>query len=64
MLAWQFLSMARTFRLGIFGAGMITKGSHLPAALASPLVERRVHEAVRTSLRWVVDGEMPRKLTQ
>lgn len=32
--------------------------------LASPLVERRVHQAAATSLRWVVDGEMPRKLTQ
>ena len=32
--------------------------------LASPIVERRVHSQVGTSLRWVVDGEMPRKLTQ
>lgn len=32
--------------------------------LASPLVERRVHQTVGTSLRWVKDGEIPRKLTQ
>ena len=32
--------------------------------LASPLVERRVHEAVGTSIRWVDEGTMPRKLTQ
>ena len=32
--------------------------------LASPLVERRVHEAVGTSIRWVAEGIMPRKLTQ
>ena len=39
MLAWRAFIMAKTFRLGIFGAGMITKGSHLPAALASAQVE-------------------------
>jgi hypothetical protein len=32
--------------------------------LASPLVERRVHEQAARSLRWVVDGAIPRKLTQ
>ena len=29
----------KTFRLAIVGAGMITRASHLPAALASPLAE-------------------------
>jgi hypothetical protein len=32
--------------------------------LASPVVERRVQESVTRSVRWVVHGEMPRKLTQ
>jgi hypothetical protein len=32
--------------------------------LASPIVERRVHEAVGTSIRWVAEGIMPRKLSQ
>jgi len=32
--------------------------------LASPVVERRVNEAVARSIRWVAEGEMPRKLTQ
>ena len=32
--------------------------------LATPIAERRVHEAVDTTLRWVIDGKMPRKLTQ
>ena len=32
--------------------------------LASPVVERRVHQAATTSLRWVVDGKMQEKLTQ
>ena len=32
--------------------------------LASPLRERRVAAAARNALRWVVDGVMPRKLTQ
>jgi len=32
--------------------------------LASPVVERRVPDAVHTSLRWVVDGVVPRKKTQ
>ncbi|MFQ5601326.1 MAG: Rieske 2Fe-2S domain-containing protein [Candidatus Krumholzibacteriia bacterium] len=32
--------------------------------LASPVVERRVKQTVRTSLRWVVNGTIPRKLTQ
>src|SRR5438045_6853453 len=30
--------MADKFRIGIIGAGMITQGSHLPAALASEKV--------------------------
>jgi nitrite reductase/ring-hydroxylating ferredoxin subunit len=32
--------------------------------LASPVVERRVHELVGTSIDWVIDGKMPKKLTQ
>ena len=32
--------------------------------LASPLKERRVHDAVTTSIEWVVEGKVPRKLTQ
>jgi len=32
--------------------------------LASPVVERRVHELAGRSLDWVVDGVMPKKLTQ
>lgn len=32
--------------------------------LASPLVERRVAELVRSSIAWVAEGRMPRKLTQ
>ncbi len=32
--------------------------------LASPIVERRVHETVGTSIAWVVDGKVPKKLTQ
>lgn len=32
--------------------------------LASPHSERRVRQAVHTSIRWVVDGQIPRKLTQ
>lgn len=32
--------------------------------LASPVIERRVNEQVRRSIRWVAEGEMPRKLTQ
>ena len=32
--------------------------------LASPIVERRIHEAVGTSIRWVAEGTLPRKLTQ
>ncbi|MFT4539510.1 MAG: nitrite reductase/ring-hydroxylating ferredoxin subunit [Planctomycetota bacterium] len=32
--------------------------------LATPIAERRVRETVGTTLRWVVDGQMPRKLTQ
>jgi hypothetical protein len=32
--------------------------------LASPVVERRVHELVGTSIAWVIDGRVPRKLTQ
>lgn len=32
--------------------------------LASPVVERAVHDSVTTALRWVRDGEMPAKLTQ
>ena len=32
--------------------------------LASPVVERRVHEEVTRSIGWVVDGKVPRKLTQ
>ena len=31
--------MSNPFRLALVGAGMITQGSHLPAALASPMVE-------------------------
>lgn len=32
--------------------------------LASPVIERRVFEQVRRSIRWVAEGQMPRKLTQ
>jgi len=32
--------------------------------LASPVVERTVHRAVRTSIQWVAEGVLPRKLTQ
>ena len=32
--------------------------------LASPVTERRVRETVRRSIRWVVDGVVPRKRTQ
>ncbi len=32
--------------------------------LASPVVERSVHEAALRSIRWVADGVMPAKLTQ
>ena len=32
--------------------------------LASPVAERRVHSGVRTSIAWVAEGRMPRKLTQ
>ena len=32
--------------------------------LASPVAERRTGSIVHTSLRWVVDGVVPRKLTQ
>lgn len=32
--------------------------------LASPLKERRVHQIVTTSIEWVVDGKVPKKLTQ
>jgi len=32
--------------------------------LASPIVERRVNETVTTSIAWVVDGKVPKKLTQ
>lgn len=32
--------------------------------LASPIVERRIHELVQRSIAWVAHGEMPRKLTQ
>lgn len=32
--------------------------------LASPIVERRVHEMVTRSIDWVVNGKVPRKLTQ
>ena len=32
--------------------------------LASPVIERRVFEQVRRSIRWVAEGTMPRKLTQ
>ncbi|MDP6539617.1 MAG: Rieske (2Fe-2S) protein [Planctomycetota bacterium] len=32
--------------------------------LASPLAERRVEQLVTTSIRWVVGGHVPRKLTQ
>ncbi len=32
--------------------------------LASPIVERRVHELAGRSLQWVVNGVMPKKLTQ
>jgi len=32
--------------------------------LASPIVERRIHELVQRSIAWVARGEMPRKLTQ
>lgn len=32
--------------------------------LASPVSERRVNQLVRTSLAWVDEGRMPRKLTQ
>jgi len=32
--------------------------------LSSPIVERRVDEAVGTSIRWVAEGIMPRKLSQ
>ena len=32
--------------------------------LASPLAERRVHEIVRTSIAWVEEGQVRRKLTQ
>jgi len=32
--------------------------------LASPIVERRVHELVKRSIDWVVNGKVPRKLTQ
>ena len=32
--------------------------------LASPVVERRIHELVKRSIDWVVDGKVPRKLTQ
>lgn len=32
--------------------------------LASPVQERRVHEQVTRSIRWVDEGIMPRKLTQ
>lgn len=32
--------------------------------LASPIVERRVHELVGASIDWVIHGKVPRKLTQ
>lgn len=32
--------------------------------LASPVRERRVQQAVTTSIEWVVEGKVPRKLTQ
>ena len=32
--------------------------------IASPVKERRVHHLVETSIAWVADGKMPRKLTQ
>jgi hypothetical protein len=32
--------------------------------LASPMRERRVHASVATSIRWVAEGVVPRKLTQ
>jgi nitrite reductase/ring-hydroxylating ferredoxin subunit len=32
--------------------------------LATPHTERRVRQLVNTSIRWVVDGQIPRKLTQ
>ena len=32
--------------------------------LASPVVERTVHRAVRTSIQWVAEGVVPKKLTQ
>lgn len=32
--------------------------------VASPVKERRVHDAARTSIAWVAENRMPRKLTQ
>lgn len=32
--------------------------------IASPVKERRVRDQVETSIAWVAEGRMPRKLTQ
>src|SRR5882762_7148563 len=55
--------MSKPFRLALVGAGMITQGSHLPAALSSPMVAVTsiVDPAVERAAQLARDyGIMPR----